>query len=41
MEQVYISISSNESFADVCDALEALLPIDIVGDNNVYIISAQ
>ncbi len=41
MEQVYISISSDESFADVCDALEALLPIDIAGDNDVYMISAR
>ena len=41
MEQVYISISSGESFADVCDALEALLPIDIAGNNDVYMISAR
>lgn len=41
MEQVYISISSDESFADVCAALETLLPIDIAGDNDGYMISAR
>ena len=40
-EKVYISISVEQSFADVCDALEALLPIEINGENNVYMISAR
>jgi ferric-dicitrate binding protein FerR (iron transport regulator) len=40
-EQVYISISVEQSFADVCDALEALLPIEIDGENNVFMISAR
>ena len=38
-EQVYISISTEESFADVCAALEALLPISIQEQNGMYIIS--
>ena len=38
-EQVYISISMEESFADVCAALEALLPISIQEQNGMYIIS--
>jgi len=40
-EQVYISVSTNESFADVCDALKALLPISIQEQNGTYIISNQ
>ena len=38
-EQVYISISTEESFADVCAALEALLPISIQEQNGTYIIA--
>ena len=40
-EQVYISISTEESFADVCAALEDLLPISIQEQNGVYIIANQ
>ena len=38
-EIVYISISSDESFDDVCDALETLLPIQIQQKENSYTIS--
>lgn len=40
-EQVYISISTEESFADVCAALQALLPISIQEQNGIYIIANQ
>jgi ferric-dicitrate binding protein FerR (iron transport regulator) len=40
-EQVYISISTEESFADVCAALEALLPISIQEQNGIYTIVNQ
>ena len=40
-EQVYISISTEEPFADVCAALEALLPISIQEQNGVYAIVNQ
>ena len=40
-EQVYISVSTNESFSDVCDALKALLPISIQEQNGTYIIANQ
>ena len=40
-EQVYISISTEESFADVCAALEALLPISIQEQNEIYTIVNQ
>lgn len=40
-EQVYISISTEESFTDVCAALETLLPISINEQNGTYLISAQ
>ena len=40
-EQVYISISTEESFTDVRAALETLLPISINEQNGTYLISAQ
>jgi ferric-dicitrate binding protein FerR (iron transport regulator) len=40
-ERVYISISTDEPFDDVCAALEALLPIVIQGQNSDYLISNQ
>lgn len=40
-EQVYISISTEESFADVCAALQALLPISIQEQNGIYTIANQ
>ena len=40
-EQVYISITVDQPFADVCAALEALLPITIQEQNGTYLISAQ
>ena len=40
-EKVYISISIDESFADVCGALQDLLPIDITREDDHYIIRAQ
>lgn len=40
-EQVYISISTEEPFQNVCSALEALMPIDIHEQNGTYLISAQ
>ena len=40
-ERVYISISTEESFADVCAALETLLPISIQEQNGVYTIANQ
>ena len=40
-EPVYISISTEESFADVCAALEALLPISIQEQNGIYTIANQ
>ena len=40
-EQVYISISTEESFGDVCAALEALLPIVIQEQNGIYTIANQ
>ena len=39
-EIVYISISSDESFEDVCDALEVLLGIRIIPNETGYAISA-
>jgi len=40
-EKVYISISIEDNFADVCAALETLLPIRISQENDHYTISAQ
>ena len=40
-EKVYISISTEDNFADVCGALEELLPIAIAQENGQYIIRAQ
>ena len=40
-EQVYISISMDEDFEDVCAALEALLPVSISKQNGVYVIIRQ
>lgn len=40
-EIVYISISTNESFEDVCDALEALLAIRIIPNETGFAISAR
>jgi len=40
-EKVYISISIEDNFADVCAALETLLPIRISQENDHYLISAQ
>ena len=40
-EKVYISISIEDNFADVCAALETLLPIHITHENDQYLISAQ
>jgi len=40
-EKVYISISIEDNFADVCAALETLLPIHISHEDDHYTISAQ
>ena len=40
-EQVYISISTDERFEDVCAALEDLLPVTITHEENTYFISAR
>jgi len=40
-EQVYISISTDERFEDVCAALEDLLPVTITHKENTYFISAR
>ncbi len=40
-EKVYISISIEDNFADVCAALETLLPIHISHEDDHYRISAQ
>jgi len=40
-EKVYISISVEDNFADVCGALETLLPIRISQEGDHYTISAQ
>ena len=40
-ETVYISLSDEESFLDVCEAIETLLPVRIEQTDNHYLISAQ
>jgi len=40
-EKVYISISVEDNFADVCEALEILLPIRITKEDDHYLIEAQ
>jgi len=40
-EQVYISVSTDDRFEDVCSALEALLPVVISRQDDVYVIAHQ
>ena len=40
-ETVYISISTDDSFADVCAALEMLLPVDVEAEDDHYRIAAR
>jgi hypothetical protein len=40
-EKVYISVGYDESFSDVCDALQTLLPVRIELTDKRYVISAQ
>lgn len=40
-EQVYISVSTDDRFEDVCSALEALLPVVISRQDDVYVVAHQ
>lgn len=40
-EQVYISVSTDDRFEDVCSALETLLPVVISRQDDVYVIAHQ
>lgn len=40
-EQVYISVSTDDRFEDVCSALEALLPVVISRQDDAYVIAHQ